>query len=62
MNTKFKWAIGFLIVGILFTAGGALMRILNYPYANRMLVSGLIAHIGGFGLVVSDLYYQKKVA
>ncbi len=61
MKLKIKWAIALISVGILFTMGGAVMKILNISGSNRLLIYGLIAHLSGFSIAISDLLYAKKI-
>jgi hypothetical protein len=60
MNARFKWAIALITVGILFTIGGAMSRILNSSGSNNMLLTGLAAHVSGFSIVIYDLLYSKS--
>lgn len=60
MNARLKWAVAFITVGILFTLGGAMSRILNGNESNNLLLSGLVAHLSGFSIVVYDLVYSKS--
>ncbi|MCT4623646.1 MAG: hypothetical protein N4A46_08490 [Schleiferiaceae bacterium] len=61
MNVRLKWAIAFIIIGILFTIGSAFSKIFDTPGSNRLLLSGLVAHLSGFGIVVYDLIYARKL-
>ena len=60
MKVRFKWAIALITVGILFTIGGALSRILSSGGSNNLLLTGLAAHISGFSIVIYDLLYSKS--
>ena len=60
MNTRFKWAVALIAVGILFTIGGALSRILNSSGSNNLLLTGFVAHISGFSIMIYDALYSKS--
>ena len=61
MKLKIKWAVALISAGIIFTTGGALMKILQISGSNQLLVLGLISNLSGIGLAVSDVLYAKKI-
>lgn len=61
MNTKFRLAIIFLIIGMASTVGGAVLKVMELAIANTVLMLGLAAHFSGAGILVFSLNDNRKL-
>ena len=61
MNNKIKLALVLFIIGLTLTVGGAVLRILQQNGSNSLMISGLIAHFSGAGLMVGNMITTRKL-